>query len=85
VRLITRRSLVQIQPRNHFIILFHKGLLDSSRPFSFLGGCKWVQNSAQLTRDPVVVFTRDVSIHAERKSRIAVSESLLPDLQWAPS
>jgi len=56
-------------------------LLDLSEPFSFLVGFKWVQNPAELPCNFRIVLARNVGMHPERYARIAVTETLLPDLQ----
>ena len=66
------------------MFLIHKGLPVSGRPFLFRFGCNWVQNLAQLHRDPRVILTCDVRVHTKREPRVAVPEPLLPHLQRSP-
>jgi hypothetical protein len=51
----------------------HEGLLDLSKPFSFLDGFKWVQNLAQLPCDFGIVLARNMCVHPECEPWIAVS------------
>jgi hypothetical protein len=45
------RALQAPQPA---IVLVHKGLLETGKPFFFRFGCNWVLNLAQLRSDPRV-------------------------------